>query len=100
MSEDREATQIDSLEVNYESRRKHTINDTNIDAHADSRTLLTQLTDIETRDLCVSDWRTDGRSRASKPPSSNRLAPVRPDHTGSFLRLQKKALTLSPSDDF
>ena len=96
MSEDREATQIDSLEVNYESRRKHTINDTNFDTHADSSTLLTQLT----RDLCVSDWRTDGRSRASKPPSSNRLAPVRPDHTGSFLRLQKKALTLSPSDDF
>ena len=55
MSEDRDATQIDSLEVNYESRRKHTINDTNIDAHADSRTLLTQLTDIETRDLCVSE---------------------------------------------
>ena len=51
MSEDRDATQIDSLEVNYESRRKHTINDTNIDAHADSRTLLTQLT----RDLCVSE---------------------------------------------
>ena len=99
MSEDRDATQIDSLEVNYESRRKNTINDT-FDTHADSSTLLTQLTDIETRDLCVSDWRTDGRSRASKPPSSNRLAPVRPDHTGSFLRLQKKALTLSPSDDF
>ena len=66
MSEDRDATQIDSLEVNYESRRKHTINDTNIDAHADSRTLLTQLTDIETRDLCVSEWRTADHEPASR----------------------------------